>query len=81
MKLFKRKRKEYITEDEAQSIPMKLILRLKSEIRILLFINFIVAISFVISTYDSIKIRNQIWERHVDEVIEVIGNTCTCSEE
>lgn len=71
MKLFKRN-KNHITEEEAQSIPMRLILKLKTEIRILLLINFIMAIAFIFSVYDSVEIRNRIWNEHLDTVIEVI---------
>lgn len=70
MKLFKRK--DYITEDEAQSIPMRLILKLKTEIRILLIINLIMAIAFAFSVYDSIAIREKVWDEHLDTVIEII---------
>lgn len=71
MKLFRRN-KNYITEDEAQSIPMKLILKLKAEIRILLIINLIMAIAFTFSVYDSISIRNKVWDEHLDTVVEII---------
>lgn len=71
MKLFRRN-KNYITEDEAQSIPMRLILKLKTEIRMLLFINFIMAIAFTFSVYDSIEIRDRVWDEHLDTVIEII---------
>lgn len=71
MKLFRRN-KNYITEDEAQSIPMRLILKLKTEIRMLLFINFIIAIAFTFSVYDSIEIRDRVWDEHLDTVIEII---------
>lgn len=70
MKLFKRK--NYITEDEAQSIPMRLILKLKTEIRILLIINLIMAIAFAFSVYDSIAVRERVWDEHLDTVIEII---------
>lgn len=70
MKLFKRK--DYITEDEAQSIPMRLILKLKAEIRILLIINLIMAIAFAFSVYDSIAVRERVWDEHLDTVIEII---------
>lgn len=70
MKLFKRK--DYITEDEAQSIPMRLILKLKAEIRILLIINLIMAIAFAFSVYDSIAVRERVWNEHLDTVIEII---------
>lgn len=70
MKLFKRK--EYITEVEAQSIPMRLILKLKTEIRILLIINLIMAIAFAFSVYDSIAVRESVWDEHLDTVIEII---------
>jgi hypothetical protein len=71
MKLFKRKG-NYITEEEAQSIPMRLILKLKAEIRILLLINLIMAIAFAFSVYDSIAIRDRVWDEHLDTVIEII---------
>lgn len=71
MKLFRRN-KNYITEEEAQSIPMKLILKLKTEIRILLFINFIMAVAFTFSVYDSISIRDRVWDEHLDTVVEII---------
>lgn len=71
MKLFRRN-KNYITEEEAQSIPMRLILKLKTEIRILLLINFIIAIAFIFSVYDSIEIRDRVWDEHLDTVIEII---------
>ena len=70
MKLFKRK--DYITEDEAHSIPMRLILKLKAEIRILLIINLIMAIAFAFSVYDSIAVRERVWDEHLDTVIEII---------
>lgn len=70
MKLFKRK--NYITEDEAQSIPMRLILKLKTEIRILLIINLIMALAFAFSVYDSIAVRERVWDEHLDTVIEII---------
>lgn len=70
MKLFKKK--EYITEDEARSIPMRLILKLKTEIRILLITNLIMAIAFAFSVYDSIAIRDRVWDEHLDTVIEII---------
>jgi len=70
MKLFKRK--NYITEDEAQSIPMRLILKLKTEIRILLIINLIMAIAFAFSVYDSIAVREKVWDEHLDTVMEII---------
>lgn len=70
MKLFKRK--DYITEDEAQSIPMRLILKLKAEIRILLLINLIMAIAFIFSVYDSIAVRERVWDEHLDTVVEII---------
>ena len=70
MKLFKRK--DYITEVEAQSIPMRLILKLKTEIRILLIINLIMAIAFAFSVYDSIAVRERVWDEHLDTVIEII---------
>ena len=71
MKLF-RKKKNYITEDEAQSIPMRLILKLKSEIRMLLLINLIVVIALIVSVYDSIVIRDKIWDEHLDTIVEII---------
>lgn len=70
MKLFKKK--EYITENEARSIPMRLILRLKTEIRILLIINLIMGIAFIFSVYDSIVVRDREWDEHLDTVMEVI---------
>lgn len=70
MKLFKKK--EYITEDEARSIPMRLILKLKAEIRILLIINLIMGIAFIFSVYDSIVVRDRVWDEHLDTVMEVI---------
>lgn len=71
MKLFRRN-KNHITEEEAQSIPMRLILKLKTEIRILLLINFIIAIAFIFSVYDSIEVRDRVWDEHLDTVIEII---------
>ena len=74
MKLFRGK--NGLGEEDVQSIPMKLILRLKREINFLMLVNLIIAIAFIISTYDSIKIRDQIWDEHTAQVEEIVEHYC-----
>lgn len=74
MKLFRGK--NGLSEEDVQSIPMKLILRLKREINFLMLVNLIIAIAFIISTYDSIKIRDQIWDDHTAQVEEIVEHYC-----
>jgi hypothetical protein len=52
------------------------ILRLKREINFLMLVNLIIAIAFIISTYDSIKIRDQIWDDHTAQVEEIVEHYC-----
>lgn len=74
MRLFRGK--NGLSEEDVQSIPMKLILRLKREINFLMLVNLIIAIAFIISTYDSIKIRDQIWNDHTSQVEEIVEHYC-----
>ena len=61
-------------ESGMHSIPMTIILKLKKQLNILLILNLILVIGFLVSVYDSIKVRDDYWESHTQEVVETIDN-------
>lgn len=61
-------------ESGMHSIPMTIILKLKKQLNILLILNLILVIGFLVSVYDSIKVRDDYWEAHTQEVIETIDD-------
>lgn len=73
---FFKKTKEQLTEEEAQSMPMRLILKLKYELNVLLIINLITVVALIISVADSIIVREQKWEQHTDLVEQIVEDYC-----
>ena len=61
---------------EQQSVAMELIRGLKRKVNILLITNLIMAISFIISVYDSIKARDTNCNNNKSEIIETIKDVC-----
>lgn len=61
-------------ESGMHSIPMTIILKLKKQLNILLILNLILVIGFLVSVYDSVKVRDDYWESHTQEVVETIDN-------
>lgn len=73
---FFKKTKERITEEEAQSVPMRLIIKLKHELNVLLIINLITVTALIISVADSIIVREQKWDKHTDQVEQIVEDYC-----
>ena len=73
---FFKKTKAQLTEEEAQSVPMRLILKLKRELNTLLIINLITVIALIVSVADSIIVRDQNWEQHTDQVEQIVEDYC-----
>jgi hypothetical protein len=61
-------------ESGLHSVPMTIILKLKKQLNFLLILNLILAIAFIFSVYDSIKIRDDYWEDHTQEIVETIDS-------
>lgn len=61
-------------EKDIHSVPMMIILKLKKQLNILLILNLILVIGFLVSVYDSVKVRDDYWKTHTQEVVETIDN-------
>lgn len=61
-------------ESGLHSVPMTIILKLKKQLNFLLILNLILAIAFIFSVYDSIRIRDDYWEDHTQEIVETIDS-------
>ena len=61
-------------ESGLHSVPMTIILKLKKQLNFLLILNLILAIAFIFSVYDSIKIRDDYWKDHTQEIVETIDS-------
>lgn len=61
-------------ESGLHSVPMTIILKLKKQLNFLLILNFILATAFIFSVYDSIRVRDEYWEDHTQEIVETIDS-------
>ena len=61
-------------ESGLHSVPMTIILKLKKQFNFLLILNLILVIGFIISVYDSVKVRDDYWEQHTQEIVETIDS-------
>lgn len=72
--LSKKEKKEL--EQDLHSVPMVIIMKLKKQLNFLLILDLILCIFLCFSFYDSIKVRDDYWHDHTNEVIEAIQNHC-----
>ena len=63
-------------EQDLHSVPMTIILKLKKQLNFLMVLILILVILLAFSFYDSIRIRDEYWEEHTEQVIEVIHSHC-----
>lgn len=63
-------------EKGMHSIPMTIILKLKKQLNFLLILNLILIIILTFSFYDSIRIRDDYWKDHTQDVVDAIHNHC-----
>lgn len=63
-------------EKEKSSVAMRLIKEFKKQIRVLIILNAIMTIGFMVSIYDSIKIRTDQANDNRVQIIETIKSVC-----
>lgn len=68
------KKKQSEIDYGIHSMPMAIILKLKRQLNVLLILSSILVVGFLVSVYDSIKVRDDYWRAHTQEVIETIDN-------
>ena len=76
MNRFLSKKEKVELEQELHSVPMTIILKLKKQLNFLLILNLILSLVLIVSIYDSIKIRDDYWHEHTEEIVETIHNHC-----
>ena len=76
MNRFLSKKEKVELEQELHSVPMTIILKLKKQLNFLLILNLILSLVLIVSIYDSIKIRDDYWREHTEEIVETIHNHC-----
>lgn len=76
MNRFLSKKEKVELEQELHSVPMTIILKLKKQLNFLLILNLILSLVLIVSIYDSIKIRDDYWQEHTEEIVETIHNHC-----
>ena len=81
MNRFLSKREKVELEQDLHSVPMTIILKLKKQLNFLMVLNLILIILLAISFYDSIRIRDEYWEEHTEQVVEVIHTHCEQEQE
>ena len=72
--LSKKEKKEL--EQDLHSVPMVIIMKLKKQLNFLLILDLVLYIFLCFSFYDSIKVRDDYWQNHTNEVIEAIQTHC-----
>ena len=68
-------------ESGMHSIPMTIILKLKKQLNFLLVLNLILIIILTFSFYDSIRIRDDYWKDHTQDIVETIHTHCESERE
>jgi hypothetical protein len=81
MNRFLSKKEKVELEQDLHSVPMTIILKLKKQLNFLMVLNLILIILLAISFYDSIRIRDEYWEEHTEQVVEVIHAHCEQEQE
>jgi hypothetical protein len=81
MNRFLSKKEKVELEQDLHSVPMTIILKLKKQLNFLMVLNLILIILLAISFYDSIRIRDEYWEEHTEQVVEVIHTHCEQEQE
>ena len=76
MNRFLSKKEKVELENELHSVPMTIILKLKKQLNFLMVLILILIIMLGVSIYDSIKIRDNYWREHTQEIVEIIHNHC-----
>lgn len=76
MNRFLSKKEKVELEQDLHSVPMTIILKLKKQLNFLMVLILILVILLAISFYDSIRIRDEYWHVHTQEVVEVIHKHC-----
>ena len=76
MNRFLSKKEKVELEQDLHSVPMTIILKLKKQLNFLMVLNLILVLLLAVSVYDSIKIRDEYWDEHTKEVVEVIHTHC-----
>lgn len=70
------KKEKQEIEKGIHSIPMTIIFKLKKQLNFLLVLDLILMIMLVLSFYDSIRVRDEYWKDHTQDVIETIHQHC-----
>jgi choline-glycine betaine transporter len=76
MNRFLSKKEKVELEQDLHSVPMTIILKLKKQLNFLMVLILILVILLAFSFYDSIRIRDEYWQEHTQEVVEVIHEHC-----
>lgn len=76
MNRFLSKKEKVELEQELHSVPMTIILKLKKQLTFLMVLILILIALLAVSIYDSIKIRDDYWREHTQEIVETIHNHC-----
>lgn len=76
MNRFLSKKEKVELEQDLHSVPMTIILKLKKQLNFLMVLNLILVLLLAVSFYDSIRIRDEYWKEHAQEVVEVIHTHC-----
>lgn len=70
------KKEKQEIEKGMRSIPMTIIFKLKKQLNFLLVLDLILMIILVFSFYDSIRVRDEYWKDHTQDVVETIHQYC-----
>lgn len=76
MNRFLSKKEKTEIEQDLHSVPMVIIMKLKKQLNFLLVLNLILIIILCFSFYDSIRIRDDYWQDHTQEVVDTIHAHC-----
>lgn len=76
MNRFLSKKEKTEIEQDLHSVPMVIIMKLKKQLNFLLVLNLILIIILCFSFYDSIRIRDDYWHDHTQEVLNTIHQHC-----